>query len=154
MQIKCLYLFLLVEEGIKLIKINVFASKIRWEDMGLRHSGAVNIFNIQHNIDTRNTIYWLGPRWSRVVRTGFPFGLENFKFVALFLSVWKPLCIKRLSLSSFTLCSSQEGFGTWDITHLSKMLMDTTEAEEGIYEEGADVHEGFLHARCFTYIFH
>lgn len=29
MQIKCLYLFLLVEEGIKLIKINVFASKIR-----------------------------------------------------------------------------------------------------------------------------
>lgn len=104
---KSLYLYF-QQEGEMLFKRNLLASKLRWEDTGVRHSGAAKavIFNIWNNTDTRNTDLSInrdslltGTQVEQRGGSGHSIWLGELYIFALFLRVWKSL--PRGTLTSF-----------------------------------------------------
>lgn len=120
-----------------LFKGNLLASKLRWEDMGVRPSGTVKavIFNIWNNIDTRNTNFSIN-RDSLLTRTqveqsggsGHFIWLGKFTFLHCFC-VCENHCPEGLSLHSFSLCFSEAGCGLWDTIHF--MMLAGTRRKSG-----------------------
>lgn len=94
---KCLYLYF-QQGGVKLFKRILLAGKLRWEDTGVRYSGAAKavISKIWNNIDTRNTDFSVnrdslltGTQVEKRGGNGSSIWLGKLYIFAPFLHVWK-----------------------------------------------------------------